>query len=225
MPRAIKYKFGKHGFTSKAAVKAHGAEIRKRYGYEVTIDDQDDIDFLSELIAGHKEAETKIGVGIARFFVAPPPDYPGECFWIERIDGVKTDFGVPACLDDIETINKASLRMSVSSQIEDFRRRALNGRVDTFVSEYSGREFPIAEADVDHVIPFDTLIKDFFENKDIDISTTMLTQSVDRASNPRWKSINLRNEFLEFHSKAHLRLVHRRENLSDIKKEKRLTNH
>lgn len=220
MPRAIKYQFGNHSFTSKDAVKRHGASIRERYGYEVTICDPDDIAFLKDLIDCHIEADIKIGVGIKRFYVAPPPDHPGECFWIERIDGSTTDFGVPSCLNDIGLINRASLRMLISPQIEAFRANRLSGELRTFTSDYSGKDFPVDEADVDHVIPFEQIVTNYFSARKIDIETTMLTESADRKSTPKWKSIKLRDEFFEHHQGFPLRLVQRRENLSDIKKER-----
>ena len=220
MPRAIKYKFGEFGFTSKDAVKKHAASIRSRCGYEVTIGDSADVTFLKDLIDCHIEAETKIGVGIKRFYVAPAPDHPGECFWIERLDGSTTDFGVPSCLNGIGSINRASLRMLIAPQIEEFRSKRLAGPSRTFTSEYSGRVFPVEEADVDHVTPFEKIVSDFFSAKEVDIETTMLTESADRKSTPKWRSIKLRDEFLDYHRRFPLRLVHRRENLSDIKKER-----
>lgn len=216
--RRIKYRFGKEGFTSQIAVMQHSASMRAKYGVGKTISDPDDIAFLLDLVAGHIHTDQKSGVGIARFYSDYAPEHKTVCFWLERTDGVKTDFGVPACIKKVGNLNKQSLREAIAPQLADFKFRKLMDCVDSFVSEYSGRVFPVAEAVADHVEPFDSIVAQFFSAHGVDIETEMLTKSVDASSSPVWRTPTLIKEFLEFHATFPLRLVHARENLSEIKK-------
>lgn len=47
----------------------------------------------------------------------------------------------------------------------------------------------------------------------------MLTRSEDQKSDPVWNDLSLLAEFLAFHRTFPIRLVRRRENLSDVKKD------
>lgn len=218
MPRNPKYHFGDQAFTSKEAVRRFASEMRARYGVGVTISKPADIAFLQDLIQGHVERVSKIGVGVKRYFVNYAPDHPGDCFWIERVDGSDTDFGVLACLQDIGRVNRLALRMAIRGDLDKFKIEALASCGETFASGFSGREFPVAEAVADHVTTFEEIIVQFFTSRGVDIETAMLTRSVDRRSDPAWIDPLLLEEFLAEHRRYPLRLVHWRENLSEIKK-------
>lgn len=218
MARAIKYRFGKEAFTSQDAVMKHSAAMRARYGVGQTISDPDEIAFLLDLVAGHIHSDDKAGVGVARFYPDYAPEHTTVCFWLERTDGSKTDFGVPACIRKIGHLNKQSLREAIASQLADFKSQKLAACTDSFVSEYSGNAFPVAEAVADHVEPFDSIVERFFRERGVDINTEMLTRSVDATSSPVWRNPTLIAEFLAYHATFPLRLVHWRENLSEIKK-------
>jgi len=219
MPRAarIKYRFGKEAFTSQDAVMKHSAAMRAKYGVGQTISDSDDIAFLLDLVAGHIHGDDKAGVGIARFYSDYAPEHLSVCFWLERTDGNKTDFGVPACIRKIAHLNKQSLREGIAQQLATFKAERLAICTGSFVSDYSGIAFPIAEAVADHVETFDSIIGRFFRERSIDLTTEMLTKSVDATSSPVWRSPTLIEEFLAYHATFPLRLVHWRENLSEIK--------
>lgn len=218
MARAIKYRFGKEAFTSQDAVMKHSAAMRARYGVCQTISDPDDVAFLLDLVAGHIHRDDKAGVGVARFYPDYAPEHTTVCFWLERTDGSKTDFGVPACIRKIGHLNKQSLREAIASQLADFKFQKLAASTDSFVSEYSGNAFPVAEAVADHIEPFDSIVGRFFRERGVDINTEMLTRSVDATSSPVWRNPTLIAEFLSYHATFPLRLVHWRENLSEIKK-------
>lgn len=216
--RPIKYRFGKEAFTSHDAVMKHAAAMRAKYGVGQTISAPDDIAFLLDLVAGHIHSNDKSGVGIARFYSDYAPEHASTCFWLERTDGSKTDFGVPACIKKIVHLNKQSLREAIAPQLAEFKTCKLATCTVSFVSEYSGKVFPVAEAVADHVETFDSIIARFFKERGMDINTEMLTKSVDATSSPVWRNPVLIDEFLVFHASFPLRLVHARENLSEIKK-------
>jgi hypothetical protein len=76
----------------------------------------------------------------------------------------------------------------------------------------------VAEAVADHIETFDSIVERFFRERGVDINTEMLTRSVDATSSPVWRDPTLIAEFLAYHATFPLRLVHWRENLSEIKK-------
>lgn len=217
MTRRIKYRFGKNEFTSQAGVSKHAATIRKKYGVGGTVTDADDIAFLSDLIRSHTEQETKIGCGVARFYIDSAPQHLGECFWLERHDHTTTDWGVPACLIGVGRLNRQSLRMAIKPQLDAYKSQAIQPNATVFKSEYSGKEFPTVEAVVDHKITFEEIVQGFFKSKGIDLQSELLTRSVDQTSEPIWRDPILLEEFLEYHAEFPLRVVHKQENLSDIK--------
>jgi hypothetical protein len=219
MARKDKYFFGPHAFTAQSAVKKHAARIRERHLTGATITDLEDVAFLTDLINCHAERATKIGCGILRFYVDNSPEHPGQCFWIERIDHTTTDWGVPSCLIGIGRLNRLSLRMAIRPQMDEFRAKALAQCFGTFVSEYSGNVFPVGEAVVDHATEFESIIQAFYTANGIDIDCELLTMSADQKSEPVWRNPTLLEAFLDHHKKFPLRLVHWRENLSDIKKD------
>lgn len=69
-------------------------------------------------------------------FVDYAPDHPSLCFWVERVDGVATDFGVPSCLQGIGVLNRQSFRQFVRTVIENFKQCRI-GTSATFVSDFS----------------------------------------------------------------------------------------
>lgn len=218
MSKRNTYQYGSHVFTSQAAVIKHASAIRKKYSIGAVIDDPDDILFLCDLISVHPNAKQKIGCGIARFYRGHAPDHRNsDCFWIERTDGQNTDIGIHACLSTVGARNRQALRMLVAPDCDAYKNDRLANCESEFVSDYSGRSFPLDQASVDHVVPFETLITDFFSSHNVDIDTEMLTYSVDKSSTSQWKKDDLIKAFLAYHDKCKLRLVSQRENLSDIK--------
>lgn len=191
-------------------------EIRAVYAPGQTITDPAHVCAVTDLLQCHVDRAQKIGTGIKRLFVDYAPDHPSLCFWVERIDGVSTDFGVQSCLQGIGTLNRQSVRQIVRPDIEDFKRKRI-GESATFVSDFSGATFSACAAHADHEVTFDDIIAEFATSEGLSIETQLLTVSRDACSVPIWLDPDLPKRFLEHHAKYRLRLVHQRENLSDIK--------
>jgi len=220
MPKRRIYQFGGKTFTSKNAVTEYVRRIRLDHEDKGFITDPEAIAVLTDLLRSHVDAEQKIGAGIKAFFVAPAPDHPGSCFWIERMEGQPTDFGIPSCLHGPGLLNRRSLRMLVRPVVEEFRLSRLASCGAEFVSGYSGKIYPATEAVVDHFpTTFEEIVVRFAADEGIDINAELLTRSVDCCSNPVWCDPELPNRFLKFHAEFGLRLVHVRENLSEIRRE------
>jgi hypothetical protein len=210
------YNFGGRTFPSRDKVRLWMSEIRSRYSPGETITDPVHIRAVTDLLQCHVEREQKIGAGIKRLFVNYAPDHPSLCFWVERADGLATDFGVPSCLQGIGILNRQSFRQLVRPVIEDYKQRRI-GAASIFQSDFSGASFPVNEAHVDHETPFDNILAEFAVAEGFSIETKLLTMSCDACSLPVWIDPGLPARFLKHHSKYPLRLVHKRENLSDIK--------
>ena len=192
------------------------AEIRAAYSPGETITDALHTRAVMDLLQCHVDRAQKIGAGIKRLFVDYAPDHPSLCFWVERVDGVATDFGVPSCLQGIGILNRQSFRQLVRPVIEEFKQRRTGTSV-TFVSDFSGASFSVSEAQVDHETAFEDILAGFAAAEGFSIETKLLTMSRDACSVPVWIDPTLPDRFLQHHAKFPLRLVQRRENLSDIK--------
>ncbi len=223
MAKRRTYQFGGVTFSSQKAVTEYVRGIRLDSEGKGYISNEQHVAVLADLIRSHVDSQQKMGVGIKAFFVAPAPDHPGTCFWIERLDGTVTDFGIPSCLNGAGPLNKRSFRMLVRPVVEEFRLLRLAPCGTEFVSEYSGKSFSVEEAVVDHhPVTFEEIVARFAERESIDIDGQLLTRSMDCCSDPVWCDPDLPNRFLDFHAGFSLRLVHSRENLSEIKREANL---
>lgn len=185
------------------------------------IEDPEDRSFIAELFARNVEAQQKTASGVAGFFWAKSPQHATDCFWVKRLDGTETEFGLPACLEGCSRLNRMALRAAVSADVARFREARLALEDLYFVSDYSGVRFPVAEAEVDHVIPFERIVDDFFPARGIDLAVALLTAAVDAQSEPVWRDPELIAQFREFHGTFELRLVHSREIQSAIRREQR----
>lgn len=213
-----KIKLGNLVFTSKAAIKKHASAVREKYPPPEDVTDPEDIAFLHDLIKRHIHAGQKIGCGIAKFFVDSAPNKMSICFWIKRTDDSTTDFGVPACLESTGSLNRQSLREAIKYSMNKFREENLRG--DFFVSAYSGKTFPRDEAVVDHVVPFEHIVQTFFAEENVDVEKDLLTESIDGAATNIWVDPDLIERFVEYHDTFPRRIVHWRENLSDLRRKK-----
>ena len=86
-------------FEKAGEATAFFSDMLKRYKVGSRVSN-DDAAHLAALLERHDEKIEKIGVGIDFFEVAKAPDeYPGQCFWIVRTDGSRTDMSFYHCLE------------------------------------------------------------------------------------------------------------------------------
>ncbi len=218
MPRRIKFIFGSLSFTSITAVEKHAQLVRSRYPREATIDQPEDHGFVSAPFSCNVEFEQKRATGIKRFYWAKVPHQPTDCFWVERLVGPPTKFGVPACIRRIGALNRAALRMAIQSDIDAFRKLRVPSGVVAFVSDFSGITHPVESLEIDHSAPFEWIILEFYSQRQIDIECLLLTLPVDGSSLPVWRPEACIEEFQSFHRGFPLRLVSALENQSEIKR-------
>ena len=118
----------------------------------------------------------------------------------------------------IGTLNLASLRAAVQSDIDAFRATRLPSGTTHFVSDFSGRTYLVQDVEVDHVPTFQEIVSRFYSARGIDVESLLLTRAVDEKSEPAWRSEAMIGEFRAYHRGFELRLVSSLENQSDIKR-------
>jgi len=220
MRRKPKYCYGGKAFNSKQAVVDHANSIKAKVKLGQIIKEPSDFDFIKDLLANHPEAKTKIGIGIKDIFVDKSPDYPTTCFWIRRNDGSKTDFGINSCVKEIETINKESFRYTISEFNLKLRESRIPKGALVFVSDYSGKQFPVEGAVISSAPSFDEIVKAFCTKHHVDVASALLTEPVDNNSIPVWKDRTIPDAFRAEYLLAKHLLVDRSEALGCIRKER-----
>lgn len=189
-----------------------------KYALGQTVDELDSID-LTALILLYPRAAEKIGCGIRRFFVGQD-DHGGYCFWIERIDGTKTDFSLERCI----TRKDPSLYQQFSEAFHEAVRRDLydtkqdllkqqadgQGRIRCRITgELAARD----EVYLAHLPPmtFANLVEKFIIDHGIVPDQSMLSVHKDGQTGPRLKDPALAELFRAFHREhSNLGIVKRR---------------
>lgn len=178
------------------------------------ITDPKDHAFLSRLLSGHINAKQKSGVGVHCFFV-DKASFGTSCFFVRRKDFTETDFGISSCLKSCRRINMESFRAVVWPQICKFRKQFTG---DFFISEYSGKRFPISELHIDHVPHFVEIVDSFCLQNGIDINKP-ITVPVDNSFEPVWEDASIPERFTKYHDcVARLRPVSAGENTGELNK-------
>ena len=214
----MKYTIGGMEFQSKKdAHKFISAWLHSATPVEV-IDNGKKFSFLSDLIFRHPDAMQKTGCGIQRFEIRNNPVFKHQkTFYLIRLDGTETDFSFRLCLSGRS-----------KSEWSDFcqaARNAISGQIITYktsrfisiekpVCEITGEEIEFNSCHVDHVIPFEKLIRQFVAERGIDVSKCVAA-SVDGQIVPRFASDSVQSDWADFHQQnAVLRLTTPKANMS-----------
>ena len=147
----------------------------------------------------------------------PPPQFPGNSL-VYRLHG-DPEHKWRSCSLKLEKqnvyfTNTQNFRNAIHYQIQEFRDARLQGK-ETFVSDYSGREFPCAKLNIDHAKPFTfkRLLEDFVaENPHVKIREVKYSEKYHAHA-------SIFQAWTTFHrQKATLRMVSEQENCSDLNK-------
>lgn len=171
-------------------------------------------DFLASLIERHPRRDSKVGCGIAGFFIGPD-GYGKSCFWLRRLDGTSTDFSFHECVkaSSEKSDFRAAARREIKDQILDFKRNAFPA-----VCPYTGEKMTHDNCHVDHVPPmtFARLADEWLMGRPY--PETM--GHIDGSTEIRFKDRTLAEQWWNYHRQhAQLRLVSKQANLSTVKKE------
>ena len=209
-------------FNTKTALRKKIREIRDRYKDNERLN-QEDFNFMVDLLQRHEDPARKIGCGVAYMYVKTNPVFKkNRGFWLVRSDGSETDFSFEICLKHESKLQKfkSACRTAVSDEIINFR----DNFFDTEgwpTCEITGDLISKNDSHVDHTPPmtFDRIVNDFIKETNIDVETIGLLTAEDNRVRNEIENVNLRNRFINYHNThAVLRVVSRFANLSIIKK-------
>jgi hypothetical protein len=171
--------------------------------------------FLLDLLAMHPEYEQKVGVGVARFFVNPD-GFGGRCFWLERLDGSKTDWSFRSCLTPPthEQEVRSALRRLVMYQVLEFRDLAIETDARCAIT---GIQVTRHSAHVDHRPPktFLSLVESFLAEVGLTYENISVQPTKDGSTTTELCDVELARRWQNFHAQhAVLQLTSARANLS-----------
>jgi hypothetical protein len=202
----------KLGTHTKKAVKEHIRSIANAAKLGVPLAGDDHV-YLMELFPRHSLWTQKRGVGVDWVEVREVRQYgmrPTRCFHIIRKDGSVTDISWVECVNPTPHYRKvaAVFRHLIANQMAGYRYRQADG-FGFFVSPIDGKRYHESEAHVDHVIPFETLMSNFFaEQTAIDIADVELLEHGDNDLNDELKVKELGERWQRYHREhAVLRLI------------------
>lgn len=210
-----KYTIAGRQFASKKAVEDECRRIRDAYAALTPVREAEDFAFLLGVLRLHRDAAEKIGPGV-RAFWSDYTTYGTRGFWLERLDGTKTDWSFLHALKHPSRREEAlsALRNEIRYQIEDFRDRAFAGK-DFVVCGISGQPVGLGEHHVDHVTPFNSLAEAFVAQYKAKLEDIEIQPSRDNSVTRLLQCQEDREAWQRFHAqRATLRIVSIKANLS-----------
>lgn len=126
--------------------------------------------FLRALVRRHPEYETRGMAKAAGFVAMLAPAYATKCFGIIKPNGKWEDFSLRACTYRTAQSTrhvKDALRRATSFDMASILTLFRSTDPATFICPLSQEEVPKAEASVDHVIPFSTIVDGFVKDNAI----------------------------------------------------------
>lgn len=190
-----------------------------------------DAELLGKQIESHPERDEKVDVGIEFVFrkalLDDHSDSSQRCFWVQRTDGSKTDFGFYNCIKGEPLPMKAqvmgTMRGDVQKEITTAKRRLFNelkneeGKIQCPVT---GEWISYWETHADHQAPMisEIIAKAFIESYRLTWENFSLSEGRDNQSLETFTDPDLILRFQDFHrrkSAGHIVLKHKKHNLSE----------
>ncbi|MBX3208412.1 MAG: DCL family protein [Labilithrix sp.] len=212
--REASVKYTIHGieFRTQKALREHCSRLLK-----LPTLDADAQSFLRELLERHPERDIKVGCGVARVYIGGN-DFGKRCFWIERIDGSRTDFSFISCISppSHESEVRTAMRRHIDSQIIAFRDHAFSEGV-AVACAITGQLVANEDAHIDHRPPntFHTLVDRFLASESREIRTVAVEPTRDGVTAWGLADLELAARWSAFHAQyCDLQVVTKRANLS-----------
>jgi hypothetical protein len=166
--RAVKYTINSIEFGTKKALHEHCSRLLSGAALDVEGEA-----FLRSLLERHPEHELKVGCGVARIFIGGN-SFGKKCFWLERIDGTRTDFSFVSCISppSHQSEVRSAMRRHIDDQIIAFRDRSFAGRLEVACA-ITGAPVRNEDAHIDHRPPntYHALVARFLETERLDIQS------------------------------------------------------
>lgn len=178
-----------------------------------------DYKFMLCLLNRHPDALTKVGVGVEAIFVARNPVWPGERnrgFFVRRTDKTICDFSYRECItpSSKEKKVKAAFRAAIQHQAFAFKQSWFDVRKERLCPD-TGRNLTFLSSHVDHVIPFDRVLRDFLDTEQVRLRDVGLAKHDNLAFEDTLEDEGLCERWIAYHEKhAVLEVVSKESNLS-----------
>lgn len=198
----------RHWPTRKAAEDHYRAILHKwPHGWE--IDGAEGRDLMA-LVENHPEADQKIGCGVARFFTGPA-EYGTSCFWLERLDGSRTDWSFKSALGGITKTLASRWRQAARDAV---RPDILAFRDVVFSSDprcaETGEPLTLETCHIDHTAPwtFERIVSGYTSARPFDYRSEVLERHGDMQFVTKFADDDVRARFVIYHNaNATLRAV------------------
>lgn len=184
-----------------------------------------DLEFMTDLLSNHPQADIKIGSGVAGMQVRQNPVYTQtQGFWIIRTDGTDTDFSYIECLTPTPKPKKVlrALRVAVEPDTQAFKQRFFDQHNGIAPCPITCETMTYTNCHVDHAPPntFDVLAQRFLEEEGIDPNDVeLLDEYADNRLQDELADQDLKRKWIDYHGEhAQLRVISRRANLSDVRR-------
>lgn len=222
MPLRTPVDLGSRYFSSGKETAQHFKEILWAHEPgDYVVDPQSTLD-LRALLNRHPEVEQKVGVGLKNFFV-DKDGWGGQCFWLERFDGSKTDFSFRSCIKgQPQSVYKEFTNACRHAVRKDSRKakemffKKYGNEAGQVKCELTGKMISIKEAHVDHIPPltFEVIVETFVKANDIVPHHNMLSKKEDAQFTSTFVDMELQKNFQSYHqATAKLRILAAKPNL------------
>lgn len=219
---AIPVEIGELNFKTKKAAKNFFKDMLARYKDGEDINEEDS-NHLHSLIEKHPDASQKIGCGINKFFREKTEKWT-SCFWLERHDGITTEFSYPTCVDakgkSIYQEFSEACREAVSDDLIATKKSHFdkNGNEEGKVAcDITGELVWQHESHLDHKKPmtFQVIVRTFIAANNIEPNSAILSESRDRQFTTTFTDECIAKKFVKYHHEvADLRIIKSEVNLS-----------
>jgi hypothetical protein len=209
-------------FETKTKLLAECKAMLARYRNGEDINEADS-EFLRGLLERHPEALQKIGCGVKRFF-KDRTDQGTDCFWLERQDGISTDFSYISCVNARGRSLYQEFAEACRRAVQPYLNAAKNAHFEKYGNaegkvpcEITGEMVARYESHLDHKKPmtFQVIVTTFIAANRIEVRRGMLSISRDAQFVTTFMDKDLEQKFCEYHKDvAKLRIIKARENLS-----------
>jgi len=204
-----------NSFPTKKAVATHVRAVVERYLDHVDLAEED-FSFLQELLTHHPWAAQKMGAGVKRIWIADS-GRKNRCFFLERVDGSRTDFSWLQCLSpkDYRLDFHKACRAVIEPVMNTFRLNFLRNNPRA-VCEVLKVPLNLGNSHCDHKAPntFLVLVEDFLREGNLVLNEDLFLLHQDGMIGCCFASASLAAGWLAYHNqRSVLRVISATANL------------
>lgn len=207
-------------FKTKGILTEYVKSILHKYDLWDSLNAEDE-SFMLEFFEAHPCWYEKQGCGVKRVFIGQDQVFKSKGFWLEWLDGGKTDISYKQCLNPSGAYAHfaSAARQAISWQILEFRDNYFKKNINV-ICPFTNESLTANSCHVDHIPPFtfSNLLNDFIKKNDIKIEEVE-TLSIQGQAGRIFADGKLYSKWELYHlENARLRIVSKHANLTIIPK-------